>query len=108
MKHSKGPWRVKTWGAELNRNFSGEQCLSAEIFGESDSKYIGNIQLEGALIDDPELNEGWANARLVCAAPELLEALEHIQKEISSDEFIKHSKDAINKVNEAIKKAKGE
>jgi enoyl-CoA hydratase/carnithine racemase len=49
-----------------------------------------------------------ANARLIAAAPELLEALEHISKELCDGEYVKHSPDAISKVKHAIAKARGE
>ena len=82
MKHTKGPWGVNA----LDRR--------------------GTYQLETDLIST---DEALANAKLIAAAPDMLNALEHILKEIDSDPgySVKHSKDAIRKVNEALKKAKG-
>jgi hypothetical protein len=57
---------------------------------------------------DDERGTGYPNAHLIAAAPEMYEAIEHILKEICEGDFVKHSKDAIKKLNNALTKARGE
>lgn len=82
-KHTPGPWVVR-----------------------QDKKYPGLteiVSLEGPVIDEGFglLNEReQANARLIAAAPEMLEALEGVAKNINPDDWFE-------RVHAAIAKAKG-
>ena len=73
-KHTQGPWglgemTVIPWGID--------EALVVPL--ESEGISIGTINLEAPYIDDvQDLNEGWANAKLIAAAPDLLKALEAI------------------------------
>ena len=82
MKHSKGPWTINNLVITCDDNLT-----VCELYGYDNHK---------------------ADAQLIAAAPDMLKALEHIQNELYPGEHVKHSKDAIRLVNDAIKKAKGE
>ena len=104
MKFTKGPWIIGDVSTEAH---GIDTAIFVEI--KSEEILLANALLEGPYIDDvQDLSEGYANARLIAAAPEMLKALEHIQNELCPSEYVKHSKDAIQLVNDAIKKAKGE
>ena len=90
VKHTPGPWRYEsTSGSNYARIF-----LSAnEEDGDNLRGYCGE-----------------ANARLIAAAPELLEALQHIQRCIPLGGFaqIHHNSDTWAQIDAAIAKATGE
>lgn len=103
MKHTPGPWMI----AETNQD---DEQISAEV--HAPSGYIASVL---RILDDestPEdIAEHLANARLIAAAPELLEALEAIMLHIrilkSRDPSILD--DVLTAVaEEVIRKARGE
>lgn len=87
MKHTKGPWKV--WYSK-----------------ESERMTVGNNEF--VVCETYTDKQSLQDANLIAAAPEMLEALEHLEKELFPDEFVKHSKDSIRKLKDAIKKARGE
>jgi len=99
MSHTKGPW---TLIANHFHPYLNIQSASRE-------HYIGSINApeyeKGNTMTNEEFN---ANARLIVNAPEMLEVLEFLSKEIRSGEFVKHSADAIRKLRNVIGKVKGE
>ena len=93
-KHTPGPWRI-------DRNNSWPIYVSAESDGE------GVAMMDGLL----ELRE--ANARLIAAAPELLQALEWMQSLFLpsgayQEKFQDQLSMALEKAEAVIRKAKGE
>ena len=100
-KHTEGPWKV---------DGKTELCITNV---HDRSKYVGSASIMGSKDNCKELyEEAKANARLMAAAPELLEALEAIQKHWNyegnaygmDDELLPIMK----KAKQAIAKAKGE
>ena len=81
-KHTPGPWHFA--GGGIITNDQHDEIILGHLFDDS-----------------PDGN-------LVAAAPELLEALEHLSNELCEGEFVKHSSDAIRKIKSAIAKARGE
>lgn len=79
-KHTKGPWK-----------FSGRQ-MHEDFYLVEEENGMWNIARV----------EGEANARLIAAAPDLLEAAEFALNFLTVDKM------AYNKLKEAINKAKGE
>lgn len=86
-KHTKGEWKS-------NGTFiSDESDVIATCFVNTKTRYIGHKEAE-------------ANAKLIAAAPELLEALIILEKLYGQrDGFIHPYKDAWDKAKSAIKKA---
>jgi len=105
-QHTPGPWRVESINYDgdggilvrCNRNNSRNHCI-ANVWGAKNAR-------------DPDA-EGQANARLISAAPELLEALEELRSaviDLDQDEecSVTHCENLIRKARAAIAKAKGE
>lgn len=98
-QHTPGPWEIEPHST-IDKCFNVGPGISIDY-------------------DDVNHEEQDANARLVSAAPELLEALQliigmaedgyklHI-KNGSHQEFLSEDRDALIKANQVIKKAKGE
>jgi hypothetical protein len=74
-KHTKAPWQVGNKGHNANIVYSGDSGI-ADVYG-----IYQHTSLEEILLDK-KCAEGLANARLIAAAPELLEALENAQATI--------------------------
>lgn len=88
-KHTTGPWRVGDNGAT--------------VFGPKTSETLRTI---ATLTKVPMvLNETKANARLIAAAPEMLEALEEF---LLCGPNAGHNQDLLEQVKNTIKKARGE
>ena len=102
-KHTPGPWEMKPMREK------GMYCTSALIYRPankpdfSDSVYIGNLNGEYGL----EITN--ANAHLIAAAPDLLEALQDMYEwhEIQEDPEW-HGSPLEQRSSKAIAKAKGE
>ena len=63
-KHTKGPWEVSDWNPQLVRSVDGGKHIA--ILNDQERRPRGNKEPQP---------EPMANARLIAAAPELLEAL---------------------------------
>lgn len=91
MKHTKGPWQVSSWYSEAGRSCG----VSNGIQGVAGVYGMGRDEAE-------------ANARLIAAAPELLEALArlvgHCYPEFDEPLFAA----AVDRSRAAIAKATGE
>ena len=85
MAYTKGPWEI-------------------EKFDDWDKEILINGTSIIVDHDDVDQEEAVANANLIAAAPELLEALEETRKALIGYEF----SDATRMASRAIKKAKGE
>ncbi len=95
-KHTPGPWKVVKWDYE--------ECFS--IQDETKYRVAG---IKPALIEDVEIAK--ANARLIAAAPELLEALDELAKAfytLSGNAIQPRFESTMVSAMAAIKKAKGE
>ncbi len=87
MKHTPGPWRNEGWGNLIVNSAEGYTILACP--GGNPNCPVEELQ---------------ANARLIAAAPEMLETLEHIR---DSPEFELFSGNMGLLVIETIAKAKG-
>ena len=76
MKHTPGPWKYEGGYDPLPHDY----CCSTERIS------AGGVTIaEVATCEDdtcPGVREGWMNARLIAAAPELLDALEKAERVI--------------------------
>lgn len=102
IKHTKGPWRIGTYGkhdfAELERDCKPGATLK-----------IASL----ILFRTPEINE--ANAHLIVSAPELLEVCKEIVKEwenplnnANPEGFVNRLAEKIHTARRVIEKAEGE
>jgi hypothetical protein len=66
-KHTPGPWTVQTWPHE-------RECMGAELPGTR--AILGATNICPAVVWGGLGDESQANARLIAASPELLEALQ--------------------------------
>ena len=92
MKHTKGKWECSEVG-----NFS-DTLVSFINSGE-----LPIAQTRGATTDGRTVEEITANAKLIAAAPELLECLDYVLGSFSLERT--ENFDLLNKCKEAIKKA---
>lgn len=102
MKHTKGPW--------TNLGYNVKEC-KFDVATEDNKKLIARLSVFSG---EPETRESQANARLIAAAPELLEALQMIREHalsIGSDGGSKldmeYSRVIAVLANQAINKAAG-
>lgn len=99
MTHTKGPWTI-------GRNRAGYRdidALDAEYPWQGLARVV--VEMEGVSGYD-DFPEGEANARLIAAAPDLLEALEMVMAEREGGSPVLFS--TSDKARAAIAKAKGE
>ena len=95
MKHTPGPWKISLEAVNTN---------TLEIIGGRDR--IAELNAMGVKLDNDKL---FANARLIAAAPELLEALKslravaYFQREITDS---REGMDALAKVEAVLAKVK--
>jgi transketolase len=102
-KHTKGPWEVvRTDAGIIVRTESVKKTRA----GASRYAAIGGFDRS----DPEQLAEALANARLIAAAPELLEALEYLTGECDKEMDLDYNRHAapLAKALAAIAKAKGE
>ena len=100
-KHTPGPWKEDAW-------------VGTDPYDDPDGPFVevGNVRWSPNKVDVPAAIEQTANARLIAAAPELLEALEKVIREYTkslynSDRALYLGR-AVNAAEKAIAKAKGE
>ena len=86
-KHTPGPWTIETINKDHARIWTAENSLIAELYHPHGPFY-------------PTL----ANASLIAAAPDLLEALEHITQ---TPEYKFLYPGTVSMIEQAISKAKG-
>ena len=91
--HTPGPWRVSP-------SVEGMLCIFADVNHRQDGYLDACVCAVSAIMDKTEIDE--ANARLIAAAPELLEALERVVAIADRDTV------EFNAAKAAIAKAKGE
>jgi len=97
-KHTPGPWKVES---HPNRQFP--TCLEMEIWNQN--THVATIQGHHEYKDDVN-NE--ANARLIAAAPELLEALLRVQGNNKlMNALNSQDRETLEKIQSAIAKATG-
>ena len=93
-KHTPAPWKI---------NHHGEKyIISTDLDGND---VIAKVEDHAPTMDDME-KEAQANAHLIAAAPELLEALEMASNIINSEARDSKYGNAKEKINKAIAKAK--
>jgi vacuolar-type H+-ATPase subunit C/Vma6 len=98
-KHTPGPWKVETGSRNLRIKASVGRQIASIVRHPGDNPEIPMREFIASDIDR-------ANAHLIAAAPEMLEALESIEKELR-DYGYKYTS-GIDLVLKAIRKARGE
>lgn len=93
MKHTKGEWSVKS--------FSDSRVIVKHVIHSSNGDTICKVMRD----DNDDSEAELANAKLIAAAPELLEALNSLISEIDDAVMPTSSNEAISKAKAAIKKA---
>ena len=102
-KHTPGPWCLPHF-AEPKTNCQCEYVIADNMFGSVASVHCsGNGDDWISNGDNPKFKEAVANAHLIAAAPDLLEALELAQLWLAVD-----GRYDMQGVNAAISKAKGQ
>jgi len=103
--HTPGPW---TLNGEIRR-IGGTEHYCADICGTNDGGFwrgsVAYIQTADHLKRGMRIDEGKANARLIAAAPDMLEALR--QMVVNSEGDGKEYRDCHKKALAAIAKATG-
>jgi hypothetical protein len=98
-KHTAGPWKYRNGSLNFAPGIYGPQLHGI------DSNWIADVE-----VGKPEERE--ANIQLICAAPRMLEALEHFvsadESGLPFDDFKKLYKTLIAEARAAIAAAKGE
>jgi hypothetical protein len=113
-KHTPGPWTIKVDKNQYD-TFFNEEVYAIYSKPNADTNIL--ICDAGAI----EYDENKANAKLIAAAPEMFEMLEHILSDSahvdekdnsdgtsSPHEYVTLSRTDINEIRELVKKAKGE
>lgn len=96
-KHTPGPWQ-----AEWSTREAGKEAKGWHVFNEDDVDY------NGVIADCPDCNENSeANARLIAAAPELLQCLLHARMLVAAQAYGEGVIAALAMYDAAIAKATG-
>ncbi len=111
-KHTPGPWAAhydNRWGKWSVRSANAADLAEAPIYYELAEGIGGHVR--GKSFND--YSEVEANARLIAAAPDLLDALERLKIEVvlsdvDMDYIEQHFRPHLNKAEAAIAKARGE
>lgn len=98
-KHTPGPWRVV-----LNKKMPPGNCGIAGIYNEGSCLTV--VKWPRVKFDVSPAHRGEANAHLIAAAPDMLEALEIVQRSLDGKDV--DLPDLCKKVAAAIAKAKRE
>jgi hypothetical protein len=120
-KHTPGPWKFH----EMRRGYFGQKesemdflyGVSQNIEGNGPDALIAEVQITGSTskfnaanyVHDINKQVGEANARLIAAAPELLESLEKLKEAfiVAVGDKSPFAKVALGIASEAIAKARG-
>lgn len=106
MSHTPGQWVIWDKERELNPEFS--TGLPMIVAPPSSTKYVETVDI--ATIHD-DTDEYIANAHLVAAAPELLEALKQLEylapEKFDDDEHETNWNSSIRNIRKVISKAEG-
>lgn len=99
FKHTKGPWTINptTW-----KNKAGSKVIDIDAL-EANVECMASIYV-GIENEDAE-SEASANAKLIAAAPCLLEALIEITQDLKEEVLSTSINDVLKRANEIIKKA---
>jgi hypothetical protein len=90
-------WTVEEILEEINRDRSDDW-----------TPYTKNDWVDGlALTEYERVSDNQRSAQLIAAAPDMLEALEMLEKEVTTTGYVKNSVNAVNTLKRAIAKAKG-
>jgi hypothetical protein len=105
MSHTPGPWEIKR---DIGHFDSATSIRAHQLVGVNPSKYELSLEIGGwASVEKLE-----ANARLIAAAPELLEALEAFDKAAKESTtiigFAAKAFKLLTKTRAAIAKARGQ
>ena len=92
MKHTQGKWEIKENGTEFESTIYSEGVRIAEV------KSFGN---GNGMFNDATVEERIANAKLIAAAPELLEVLKHVLVDIDFKFHPNLQDKCINAINNA-------
>jgi hypothetical protein len=82
MKFSPGPWKAIIGDKQPQKLYKGLICL----IEHSPDRYISIVQADGRVVESDEWE---ANARLIAAAPELLDGLLEIRDYAKDSEFVR-------------------
>lgn len=118
MKHTPGPWTIGDWndsiGGVVYRNIfgRGRRVSGVGVYGHKlDGSIAGRKKKDGGFTKTVPKDECDANAHLIAAAPELLEACEQAidvfspaATEVSNADY----QAVLHAIADAIAKAKGE
>lgn len=95
MKHTQGEWEIEPRQTDLEVTIKCEDVRICEVKSFS-----------GSVFNDPETKEANANAKLIAAAPDLLEALHAMLSRFESTDIGYPKADHVKQLAEkAIKKA---
>lgn len=101
-RHTPGPW---SFGGEnvVNFVFDREGCIHPPLSNAGEYQYAGPI----AIVAINEDAGGTANARLIAAAPDLLEACEELLAVRTGDGLLDPASDVFIRAAAVVAKAKG-
>ncbi len=106
MKHTPGPWRINVSGSDRwSVDYDGPSSTYITICGKRSAPVCFAVE-PSAYKNDEEVE---ANARLIAAAPELLEAADHIDRTATdiADDMVVISGTGYRLLRAAIAKATG-
>ena len=108
IKHTPGPWAVGPYGAEYGKLTYWRENNGDWVIVGADGVRLASVDCQDCgskrTIRESEDPEGFANARLVAAAPELLEAL---QRCVTNPAFLDWDGNDLDEARAAIAKATG-
>jgi len=109
LKHTPGPWIVVNGWDE---NGIGKYFPSVVLYGDPNEDDYGRRRITINVSHDQKIPSLMANAKLIAAAPDLLQAainaleyLDHARPDKSMREEYNHHSETYNAIFEAIKKA---
>lgn len=100
MTHTSGPWKI--WGATIIYSESGKATVAAA--GEPRGNRF--IKYEDVKVGSPDFKEACANARLIAAAPDMLDLLKRVRSELIKIKW-DETGPVISDISEVIAKAEG-